>query len=357
MENSHPDPNPSGQPNPLWALARIARGMAGEPHPAQALWNLVCALCEDLHIDRAGVFAYDAAENTLDLITGVDLHGAPEFGTNHFPVSNEVSPLMQVARRDIPHYFSNRVREEFPHFEWAPAITTHAIVPILAGDRLMGTLNVDNGLTSHPIPESTLTPLFLYAGLAALPLFALYQRKEREREEELRRSILREMIQAVTGGKVTLCGRDEIVEEWPPMDDGVAIEKVEDVPAWRDRVREIALHAGMEGDRARDFELCASEAATNALLHGNGGTAAVGRVETRLRVRVVDRGTGIDADQLPPALLQPGASTGRSAGLGYTLIIEMSDRVFLHTGPDGTTLIVEMGVEPELSFPESWDDL
>lgn len=357
MENSRPAPGPPGEPNPVRALARIARGMAGEIHPAQALWNLVSALRQDLCIDRAGVFAYNAGENALIHITGVSEWGEPEFGISRWTVDDEVSPLKQVARREIPYYFSNRVREEFPHCHWPAGMTAHGIVPILAGDRLMGTLNVDNCLTGRPLPETVLNSLFLYAGLAALPLFALYQRKEREREEALRRVTLRDMIQAVTGGKVTLCAHNEIREEWPPMDDAVVIEKVGDVPAWRDRVRQIALDAGMVLDRARDFELCASEAATNALLHGNGGTAAVGRVESRLRVRVVDRGTGIEADQLPPALLQPGASTGRSAGLGYTLIIEMSDRVFLYTGPDGTTLIVEMAVEPEVTFPDAWDEL
>jgi hypothetical protein len=33
-------------------------------------------------------------------------------------------------------------------------------------------------------------------------------------------------------------------------------------------------------------------------------------------------------------------------GLGFTVMKEAADRIHLHTGPSGTTVIVEMGVTP-----------
>ncbi len=65
------------------------------------------------------------------------------------------------------------------------------------------------------------------------------------------------------------------------------------------------------------------------------------------RVRVSDTGHGIDALQLPHATLMRGYSTRSSMGLGFTLMHEMSDRLCLATDSAGTTLILEMAVNPE----------
>jgi anti-sigma regulatory factor (Ser/Thr protein kinase) len=262
-----------------------------------------------------------------------------------------------VARRERPYYFSNRLREEYPTGKWPPRMTAHAIVPIIAGDLLLGTLNVDNALEGKPIPQSFLQPLFLYAGLAALPLFALYQQRERERTEMLRRSIMREMLNAVTNGKVVLCEREELNGHWPALEGGWPLRCEADVPPFRDAAREAGLQAGMTPLRAGDLEVCAAEAASNALKHGEGGH---GVVETRgdtVRVRVADEGAGIDAKDLPQVTLAAGVSSKDSAGLGYTLMVDLADKVYLHSGPGGTDLIVEMQVEAPLILPQAWADL
>lgn len=331
--------------------------MSLEATPAQALWKLVTALRQELDVDRAGVFTHDFGRGALDLITGVDAEGHPEYGTQSFRITRERSPLMDVARRERPYYFSNRLREEYPTGSWPPRMTAHAIVPIIAGDQLLGTLNVDNALTGEPLREEIIEPLSLYASLAALPLVALYQQQERERNEELRRHIMSEMLLAVTNGKVSLYDRSQMEREWPLLEDACPVQRVEDVPPWRDRVRAAGEAAGMSLERARDLELCAAEAATNALKHGAGGRATVAARGESVRVRVADSGGGIDPQSLPRATLMPGASTKASAGLGYTLMMEFADRVYLSTGKEGTDLIIEMCVEPPLNLPVGWADL
>jgi anti-sigma regulatory factor (Ser/Thr protein kinase) len=353
------EPNPQAAPGstPLRALVRASRHLAAQSTPAQALWNLISALREDLAIDRAGVFVYDHASNTLDRVAGVDRHGRAEFSGQSFLVDDQFCPIKQVARRELPYYFSDDARRDYPDCEWAPGLRAHSIIPIIVADHFLGALCVDNCLSGRPMLPSLLEPLFLYASLAALPLFALRQEKERERVDAMRRHIYREVLFSVTSGKIHLCDRTEIDREWPGLEGALSVEREEDIRRVRDLARRMGLDAGMTEDRAQEFALCASEAATNALLHGSGGAATVACIERRLRIRIADQGDGIDPDDLPRATLLKGWSKRASMGLGFTIINETADRLYLYTGPTGTTLIVEMGVEPDANLPEECNPL
>lgn len=375
ISTTPPQPGPDMiQVGRLQAVVRASRELSAEPDALQSLWRLVCALREDLSVDRAGVFAYDRYTQRLERIVGVDLHGEPEYEGESIPVTDQDRPMMLVALRRRPHYFSNQVREEFPHLNFRSGFTALAVIPIVAGDELLGTLCLDNCFTRQPFSETILEPLYLYAGLAALPLFALYQKREAERIERLRKQLLSDVLFSVTNGRIRFCDQAEIEKEWPLLQGPEAIECETDIPRIRAIARAAALEAGMELDRARDFELCASEAATNALVHGKGGFAELGCRSGRLRIRVCDRGRGINPEDLPKATLQAGWSKhtdgdglpeldgfGKvkrmSAGLGFTLINKMADQIFLSTGREGTTLILEMAVEPVVELPAGYDDL
>ena len=357
MDADQPQPLFQNEPHSLATLARVSRDIATEPDPVQALWHLVSALREDLHVDRAGIFLYQRHRRTLDRVVGVDRHGQPEFGREVTEVREAAHPLMEVARGVVPHYLSNTLRVEYPECAFTPGVTALAVIPIIVGEELLGILAADNCLRGRPLPEELVGPLFVYAGLSALPLFALYQQQERERTDALRRQLLREVLFAVTSGKIHLQEKAEIEAEWPTLENALPCRQLEDIPAVRDAARKLALQAGMTEERAASFELTAAEASTNALLHGNGGSTAFGQGEGCVRVRVTDHGTGIPDADLPPALLLAGKTSKASAGLGFTLIIENADRLFLNTGPDGTTVIVEMAIEVELKIPEAWANL
>jgi anti-sigma regulatory factor (Ser/Thr protein kinase) len=334
----------------LATYAALAREIAQEPEPPTALWRLVTSIRAELGIDRAGIFAYDRLAHSLALIAGVDERGRPEFAASVYPMDDELSPLKQVARRELPYYLSEDVRADYPHCPWGLAWRGHGVFPVVAGGALLGILCVDNSLTHHPLPEALAPPLFLYAGLAALPLFALYQQREQERADALRLHLTREVLFSVTEGKFQVCSRDEIDHEWPGFGPGpelIPVRTEADVRAVREAVRSVGETAGMAQERAADLALCASEAATNALLHGGGGAAAVGARDGRVRVRIADQGTGIEPEDLPRATLLKGWSKRSSMGLGFTIIHETADRVYLYTGPGGTTLLIEMSVEPE----------
>lgn len=342
---------------PLQALARASRELGAQPDPVQALWELLCALRQDLSIDRTGVFSYDRLAHRLDHVVGVDTTGRREDAVNTLPITEEVAPLMQVARREIPYYFSNDVTQDYPHRRFTPGVRALAIVPIIAGDEFLGALCADNCLSGRPFEGALLEPLFLYAGLASLPLFALFQKRERERTEAIRRRIHREVLFAVTGGKIRLCDREEIDREWPGMENPIPIRQELDVRTVREAVRQHGLAAGMSLDRASDIGLCASEAATNALLHGNGGAATLEERDGLVRIRVTDWGQGIDPENLPRATLLKGWSSRASMGLGFTVINEMADRVYLYTGTSGTTVIIEMAAHPAPDLMEQFNPL
>jgi anti-sigma regulatory factor (Ser/Thr protein kinase) len=104
--------------------------------------------------------------------------------------------------------------------------------------------------------------------------------------------------------------------------------------------------AGILGDLDDLEELLVafSEGATNMLKHAGGGTYQVGKTDLKIQLILSDKGAGIDFRQLPKAALVPGFSTTQTLGMGFTLMMELTDRVLLCTSPDGTTLVLEKDV-------------
>jgi anti-sigma regulatory factor (Ser/Thr protein kinase) len=333
--------------------------MAGQVDPVHALWTLIGAIQEDLSIDRAGIFEIDHQEQAALRIVGVDTEGRAEYAAPPISVTERLGPLSDVALGSSPYYLSDDAPRDYPNGRFDPGVRAVAVLPIRTGGELLGLLSVDTCRTGRPIPEASLQHLFLYAGLAAQSLFAIYQKKERERADSMRRGIYREVFHAATDGKIQLCTAEEMANEWPSPEQGLPIEREQDVAAIRDAARKVALEAGVDAERAWDLALCASEGATNALLHGKGGTAAFGGTGTSARVRISDRGKGIPLEDLPDATLRAGWSRGAmpSMGHGFVLMYKLADRVYLSTGPQGTTLIIEMCLEPVVNLPAGWDTL
>jgi anti-sigma regulatory factor (Ser/Thr protein kinase) len=107
--------------------------------------------------------------------------------------------------------------------------------------------------------------------------------------------------------------------------------------AVRSLIAEALAAASFDEQRRQRTVLCASEAATNALVHGGGcGKVAVLRLTDRVRIVVADRGRGLNFLNW----LQPGPAQF-SMGYGYKIILDHVDGVCLHTGRSGTTLILD----------------
>ena len=170
--------------------------------------------------------------------------------------------------------------------------------------------------------------------------------------EHERRDFYRDVLQAVTGGKLRLVEP----EEMPPADVASGPPQLSlpltfppDVTHLRQTLHTLACDMGM--DEMRVFDLCtgATEAAANAIKHGSGGEASIWAGADAVIVQIADQGEGIAPVHLARATLEQGYSTRVSLGMGFHLMLQTSDVLVLSTTPQGTTLLLRVA----LRLPQS----
>lgn len=180
--------------------------------------------------------------------------------------------------------------------------------------------------------------------------FVEAQRELRDKDLAIRQGYV-DVLDAVTGGRLILVTEDEVQRVLgevllppTPLDDARAVASA--------RTRIVATLEAL-GVREKDsIVLAASEALTNAVKHGGRGEFSLHLSGRCLQIVVRDFGTGIDFRQLPKATLIQGFSTTNTMGLGFTIMLEVADRVLLTTDSDGTVVVLEI----ELGRPESVKD-
>lgn len=158
----------------------------------------------------------------------------------------------------------------------------------------------------------------------------------------------RELVRCVTKGRFHLVDAATIPDPGTLLLEHT-LNTFKDEPPLRHALRRTATSAGMSTRAVDDLELATGEAATNAIKHGVQGCCRVHYRESsgHLVVTVSDRGNGIRADDLPATILLPGFSKAVSLGMGYTLMLELVDRIWLATERDGTVVQLEKRVGPE----------
>lgn len=180
----------------------------------------------------------------------------------------------------------------------------------------------------------------------------------RLQEEGIRRAYV-DVLDAVTGGKLILLTEKELhAELGEPLSDPVPFRTPAELAAAR-RMLVRTAEAGFPGRvRHTDVLSTVGEALDNAIKHGGGGTYQAFARDGSLQVAVADEGPGIDFRTLPRATLQRGFSTASSLGMGFTIMLQVCERVLLSTHPGRTTVVLEFGCgKPEESGPEVVDQL
>lgn len=171
------------------------------------------------------------------------------------------------------------------------------------------------------------------------------QAEQRETEAELhRQEFYRRTIFAATEGKLLICDPEDIVEKAGPPTAEWDVKSLPDIAVMRNGVLATSEAFGMEELRLCEFASCAVEAAANAVKHANGGKATLHTVGNSLMFIMSDSGPGIEALALPDVALTKGYSTTATLGMGYKLMIEFCDKVYLSTGPEGTVVACEMKI-------------
>jgi anti-sigma regulatory factor (Ser/Thr protein kinase) len=174
--------------------------------------------------------------------------------------------------------------------------------------------------------------------------------------EQQRRVFNRDVLLAVTGGKLRLVEPDEIplpgVTTGPSLF-SLPLSEPKDATDLRHRLTVIGQLAGMDMERLGDLATAATEAATNAIKHGNGGQATVWATKSSVTIQIEDRGTGITPDHLARATMEQGFSTRISLGMGFHLMLQAADTLALCTGATGTTILLQISTKPRQTLQDS----
>ena len=174
--------------------------------------------------------------------------------------------------------------------------------------------------------------------------------------EQQRRVFNRDVLLAVTGGKLRLVEHDEmpprdLVSEPPTLTQALRAPK--DASALRHTLSHLGQESGMDAERIDDLCTAATEAATNAIKHGNGGLATVWADRAAMTVQIADHGTGIAPAHLARATLEQGFSTRVSLGMGFHLMLQSTDALALCTDVQGTTIFLQVSNKPRPTAQEA----
>ena len=174
--------------------------------------------------------------------------------------------------------------------------------------------------------------------------------------EQQRRVFNRDVLLAVTGGKLRLVEHGEmpprdLVSETPTVMQALRVPP--DASALRHALMRLGQETGMDAERVDDLCTATTEAATNAIKHGNGGLATVWAGREAITVQIEDHGTGIAPAHLARATLEQGFSTRVSLGMGFHLMLQSTDALALCTDPHGTTVFLQVFNKPRPTAQEA----
>jgi len=173
----------------------------------------------------------------------------------------------------------------------------------------------------------------------------LAQSEQRYRDLEAhKREFYQQTILAATDGRLVIEERDAIramagssLADWT-VDTAVGLARI------REEAVALADSLGMDQLGILRLATCIGEATSNALKHAGGGKASLYKLPDSVLFEVEDHGPGIGALSIPHLALSAGYSTAGTLGMGYKLMILSASKVYLATGPDGTTVACEIAL-------------
>lgn len=186
------------------------------------------------------------------------------------------------------------------------------------------------------------TALALYVGtLVHLTRLRSAQTELYGQEVRIRRAYV-DVLSAVTGGRLVLVMEEELNTLLGDQVMGpVGFDTAASLGGARRQIREAVASVDEVIAGSMNLPSAVGEALTNALKHAGRGTYGVCSTDMMVQVRIDDDGPGIDFKTLPKATLMSGFSTTSTMGLGFTLMLQLCERVLLFTRPGHTTVVLE----------------
>jgi anti-sigma regulatory factor (Ser/Thr protein kinase) len=315
------------------------------------LYSLATAIGKATTVEEALSVAIERTTELLGLPAG---GGSVQAGDGL--VSKDYSPGLEMPPAVREHFHS--LQKRFPRGKRAQVervvdsesvlaqngLNGYAVVPIEIGEDRVGLI----WFLAHEsgrFPRETISLLISMANQLAMTIENLLYAQARLAAEADKRTFYRDALCAVTRGKLVLCERDELEAAWDTA--GTEKGRVEvtenaDVPKARRFVEQALQDEGLTEEKVADGALCATEAVGNVVKHADRGAVAVRTTEAIATIRIEDVGPGIDFAHLPNAVLAAGFSTAPSLGMGYSILLEMMDRVHLSTNTSGTIILLEI---------------
>ena len=164
-------------------------------------------------------------------------------------------------------------------------------------------------------------------------------------EEETRQTFFRDVLLSVTAGRLRLCATSaDLPSPLPDASEPLPVTR-ETLRAVRQRATETANARRFPPEQVDRLQTAVAEAALNAVVHGGGGESRVCADSDHVQVWISDRGQGIQISHMPRVMLEHAFETKDDqqrgfAGQGFWLMLRTADRLDLHTGPQGTTLVL-----------------
>jgi serine phosphatase RsbU (regulator of sigma subunit)/anti-sigma regulatory factor (Ser/Thr protein kinase) len=163
-------------------------------------------------------------------------------------------------------------------------------------------------------------------------------------DEKRRLSMHREVLAAVTGGRLLLCSEKKLQKMVPaeiPLT--VTLNEPRDATLLRHRLRELSIPPGREDDLLTS----ATEAAANAIRHGGGGVAQAWTSRGGISLLITDNGRGICPTDMARAILELGWSSTNSLGMGFTMMLAAADSLIVSTSRTGTSILLHISNSPQ----------
>ena len=269
---------------------------------------------------------------------------------------------------DVPAYYGRHSQLHFVDSdgqisEEPDDNTTRSLMmaPLMLEDRVVGVAQVQShAADAYSSAQLSLFEAFVGQVAAASRNAILYAQAqaelaERRRVEQENRVLLeqvrqhaeqqrvffRDVLASVTQGKLWLCTNVTDLPVKPAEGTPIVIEVSDKLRVVRQVVTDACKTLDFTVERTDELTTAASEAAMNTLVHAGGGVASVYTQSDRVLVWIEDTGDGISLECLPRATLELGYSTASTLGHGFWLMLHTVDRLYLLTGPKGTTLVLE----------------